>query len=244
MRHRVDPSRATAPSGSGPSGMSENAQTSAKGIMTSELRKNGQAPTRAAGYSPVMSNAEPTYQQRLLRVQLFIQDNLDDDLSLERLAKIAHFSPYHFHRIFRALLGEGVHEYVRRLRLESAAQVLRSTGRNVVEVALGAGYGSHEAFSRAFRQRFGVSPSEYRNGVRGQEEEVTAMGEAKEYPLRVEACPERRVAFVRHVGPYGEVGPTFGRFMGWVGQRGLLGPGTMVLGICHDGPEVTAPDKL
>src|SRR5262245_4237795 len=112
MRHRVDPSRATAPSGSGPSGMSENAQTSATGIMTSELRKNGQAPGRAAGYSPVMSNAEPTYRQRLLRVQLFIQNNLDEDLSLERLAKIAHFSPYHFHRTFRALLGEGVQEAV------------------------------------------------------------------------------------------------------------------------------------
>jgi AraC-like DNA-binding protein len=107
---------------------------------------------------------EQTYRQRILRVQLFIQEHLDEELSLERLARVAHFSPYHFHRIFRALVGEGVNEHVRRLRLESAAVDLKNTGRTVLEIALDAGYGTHEAFTRAFRQMFGVSPSQYRAG--------------------------------------------------------------------------------
>jgi AraC family transcriptional regulator len=53
-----------------------------------------------------------------------------------------------------------------------------------------------------------------------------------------------RVAFVRHIGPYIEVGPVFERFMGWAGQHGLFGPGTKVIGIGHDDPHVTPADKL
>src|SRR5262245_7122707 len=100
---------------------------------------------------------EQTYRQRILKVQLFIQEHLDEELSLERLARVAHFSPYHFHRIFRGLVGEGVTEHVRRLRLESAAVALKTTERSIIQVALDAGYGTHEAFTRAFRQQFGVS---------------------------------------------------------------------------------------
>src|SRR5687768_15821101 len=103
-----------------------------------------------------------TYRHRILKVQLFIQEHLDEDLSLERLARLAHFSPFHFHRLFRALVGEGVYEYVRRLRLERAAVLLKSTDRDVTAVAFDAGYETHEAFTRAFRRHFGLAPSRYR----------------------------------------------------------------------------------
>jgi AraC family transcriptional regulator len=62
--------------------------------------------------------------------------------------------------------------------------------------------------------------------------------------VRIENVPTRRVAFLRHLGPYGDAGPVFERLMAWVGQRGLFGPGTVVLGICHDDPEITAPEKI
>lgn len=193
------------------------------------------------------SPSDVTYRQRILKVQLFIQEHLDEDLPLERLARLAHFSPYHFHRIFRGMVGESLADYVRRLRLESAAQALKHTVRGVTRIALDAGYGTHEAFTRAFRQRFGVSPSEYRAGLRGEEhkdEVVTMSDNGKTYEVRVEALPARRVAFQRWVGPYDQVGSVFERLLGWAGSRGLLGPATMVLGICHDDPEVTAADKL
>src|SRR5262245_40475030 len=105
---------------------------------------------------------QQTYRQRILRVQLFIEDHLDEELTLDRLARIAHFSRYHFHRIFKALVGEPVNEHVRRLRLEAAAVVLKTTDRGVLEIALAAGYDTHESFTRAFRQMFGVSPSQFR----------------------------------------------------------------------------------
>jgi AraC family transcriptional regulator len=187
-----------------------------------------------------------TYRQRLVNVQLYIQDHLDEELTLEKLARVAHFSPFHFHRIFKALIGEGVKEHVKRLRLERAALLLKSTERSVVQVALDAGYQAHEAFSRAFRDMFGISPSEFRAGhspllnpLQGE-----FMAPATAFPVRVEQVPERRVAFLRHIGPYSECGPTFQRLMGWAGPRGLLGPNMTILGICHDDPEVTPPEKI
>jgi AraC family transcriptional regulator len=190
---------------------------------------------------------EQTYRQRILQVQLFIQEHLDEELSLDRLARVAHFSPYHFHRIFRGIVGEGVNEYVRRLRLESAAVALKTTDWSILDIALRAGYNAHEAFTRAFRQMFGASPSQYRAGQH-------PLYVPKEIPLmsvkmtarevRIESVPTRRVAFLRHIGPYGDACHVFDRLMAWAGQRGLFRLDTVVLGICHDDPEVTAPDKI
>jgi AraC family transcriptional regulator len=186
-----------------------------------------------------------TYRQRLLRVQLYIQQHLAEELPLDRLARLAHFSPYHFHRIFKALVGEGVNEHVRRLRLESAAVALKTTERSVLQVALDAGYGTHEAFTRAFKQLFGVSPSQFRAGRHPlySPQETVNMTKTP-HDVRVEKVPPRRVAFLRHLGPYQSVGPTFERLAGWAGQRGLFGPNTLMLGVCHDDPDVTPPDKI
>jgi AraC family transcriptional regulator len=193
-----------------------------------------------------MSDTHQTYRHRVLRVQLFIQEHLDEDLSVDRLAKLAHFSPFHFHRVFRALAGEGVHEYVRRLRLERAAVLLRSTGRDVTAIAFDAGYETHEAFTRAFRQHFGLAPSRYRaaRSSGGPSEEETDMTTTATREVQVRTLPPLRVAFLRHVGPYPNVGETFGRLGAWAGPRGLIGPQTKMACVYHDDPEVTAPDKL
>ena len=186
------------------------------------------------------------YRQRILRVQMHIQENLDGDLSLDRLARVAHFSPYHFHRIFRGLVGEGVREHVRRLRLESAAMALKTTDRDVLRIALDAGYNAHEAFTRAFRQMFGVSPSQYRAGHQPlpHPPEVPNMTTATIPEVRIESHPPRRVLFLRHVGSYSSVGPLFQKLMGYAFQKGIFRPGALVMGICHDDPDVTPEDKL
>ncbi len=62
--------------------------------------------------------------------------------------------------------------------------------------------------------------------------------------VRIESLPPRRIAFLRHVGPYDTAGPTCRRLMAWAGPRGLLGPGTLVLGVCHDDPDVTPAEKI
>jgi AraC family transcriptional regulator len=107
------------------------------------------------------------YKRRMLRVLVHIQQHLDESLQLEELAGLACFSPYHFHRVFKGMVGESVKEYVRRLRLERAASQLKLGSASVVDIALGAGYDSHEAFTRTFKTAFGTAPSQYRFGSPG-----------------------------------------------------------------------------
>jgi AraC-like DNA-binding protein len=86
----------------------------------------------------------------------YIETNLNAQLTLNRIAREAAMSPYHFHRVFRAWTGRTLMEYVRQRRLSLAAEELISSNQCVIDVALASGYESHEGFTRAFRRRYGV----------------------------------------------------------------------------------------
>src|SRR5262249_53321885 len=89
------------------------------------------------------------------------------------------------------------------------------------------------------------SPSQFRAGHHPlHSPEATMTTTMTPHEVRIERVPPRRVAFLRHVGPYQAVGPSFQRLAGWAGRRGLFGPHTLMLGVCHDDPEVTPPDKV
>ncbi len=98
----------------------------------------------------------------LADVQQYIHLHLDEPLNREVLAAVAGFSVPHFHRIFTGTTGESAASYVRRMRLIRAGQKLRMGAVDITEVALAAGYASHAAFGKAFKQRFGLSPGEFR----------------------------------------------------------------------------------
>ncbi|HTT63719.1 MAG TPA: AraC family transcriptional regulator [Bryobacteraceae bacterium] len=183
------------------------------------------------------------YQQRVGRSIHYLENNLDGDLSLAELARAASFSPCHFHRIFRALTGEGVAEHVRRLRLERAAARLRSSGKSILEIALEAGYEAHESFTRAFETAFHESPSRYRTkqDLRAQSAVPDVV---PEIASRIERIGPLNGVRLRHVGPYDEVGQTFTRLAAWVGAHALFGPWTQGLGVVYDDPEVTPPERL
>src|SRR5215213_6821766 len=95
-------------------------------------------------------------------VMRFIHEHINEPLDRETLAAVAGFSVPHFHRVFTAHVGESAIGYVRSLRLERAARKLRMGAVDITEVALAAGYDTHAAFSKAFKQQFGLSPSEFR----------------------------------------------------------------------------------
>ncbi|HUE98102.1 MAG TPA: AraC family transcriptional regulator [Anaerolineales bacterium] len=92
----------------------------------------------------------------------YIREHISEPLDRELLANVAGFSVPHFHRIFTAQVGESAVSYVRRLRLERAGRKLRMGAVDITEVALAAGYDTHAAFSKAFKQQFGLNPSEFR----------------------------------------------------------------------------------
>ena len=109
-------------------------------------------------------NQRSEYVSRINRVIDHIDRNLQQDLTLEELARVASFSRYHFHRIFRAMVGEPLNQFIQRIRIEKAASQLgEHPGKPITNIALDCGFSSSAAFARAFKQRFDMSASEWRH---------------------------------------------------------------------------------
>src|SRR5689334_16642369 len=104
----------------------------------------------------------PDYTECIDMVQRYIDDHMDEPLNREVLASVANFSVPHLHRIFTGCVGENIAMYIRRVRLERAGRKLRMGAVDITEVALAAGYQTHAAFGRAFKQQYGLSPSKFR----------------------------------------------------------------------------------
>ncbi len=181
-----------------------------------------------------MTGSQP-WVERIHRVVDHIQRHLDDDLRPEDLADLAGFSRHHFHRVFRGMTDESVMGFVRRLRLERAAQHLKYGPDSVTDVAFRAGYASHEAFTRAFAAKFGKSPSLYR------EEMGTAL---RDVPIVLREEPVRRVVALRHHGAYEACFSTWDRLMHWAQSRRITERGTPDFGLCFDDPDVTEDERI
>jgi AraC family transcriptional regulator len=109
------------------------------------------------------------YVVRVNRVIDHIERNLDQPLSLSCLAEVAHFSPYHFHRIFGLMVGETLGHFVQRLRVERAAtMLLANMETSVTEVALDCGFSSPATFARTFKEAFGMSATAWRKGAKSK----------------------------------------------------------------------------
>lgn len=188
------------------------------------------------------ASTEHTYEARILRVQNYIQEHLDEPLSLETLAAVACFSPYHFHRIFKGMTGESVKAYLRRLKLERAASQLKLTDRRVGDIAFEAAYENIESFSRAFSRLFQRSPLAFRKARK------TAIARKLEVlpPPEVTLLdhPAQTVAYVRHQGPYHKVERAWHQLMDWVEKTKGLGLSQPMFGLPYDDPEVTPAKKL
>ena len=225
-------------------------------------------------------NERTRYVARINRVVDHIDAHLADALDLPTLADIAHFSPWHFHRLFQAFTGETLGERVRRRRLEvAAARLLASPPQTTLSIALDVGFGSAEAFTRAFKAYFHATPSGWRRGAhrawfdaqRGRlaaiHSENRKRRQAAEEALREDARPwpseaeiaraggamqvelqrhaPARVAYLRHVGPYGDPGipQTWRRLDAWCQERGLYANDPAMYGLSHDSPDLTAPEQ-
>lgn len=106
-----------------------------------------------------------SYIERINRVIDYIEANIDRDLSLLELADVAHFSPFHFHRIFNAMVGETLNGFIQRIRIEKAAAgLIGNPKKSVTEIAFEYGFSGSSTFARAFKETFGMSATEWRSG--------------------------------------------------------------------------------
>jgi AraC family transcriptional regulator len=200
------------------------------------------------------------YQARINRVIDYVSEHLDEPLPLEKLARLAHFSPFHFHRIFRAMVGEPLHAFVRRLRLEKALFRMRHGPKaTLTEIALACGFKSSSDFSRAFRQAYGFSPrhasrEQFLEGSKIRQDLLANAGygfgkppdprNPDRFRVRLADRPAQRIAYVRVVGGYvpDKILAGFDRLMAWGRRHGLV-PAAQLIGMSRDDPEITPMSK-
>ncbi|WP_294287654.1 AraC family transcriptional regulator [uncultured Sphingomonas sp.] len=200
-----------------------------------------------------MTAALANYHARMQRVLDHIDRHLDDDLDLDAVSGIAAFSKFHFHRQFTATFGLSVHRYVQLARMKRASYRLAyRTAHSVTDIAMDAGYDAPDAFARAFRQRFGQSPSSFRKSP-DWEPWLAAFGPldiARSKIMQTNYTPDSvtirdmaptPVAIMEHRGDPATIDATIQRFIAWRKATGLTPKTTPTFNVFHSDPRTTPP---
>jgi AraC family transcriptional regulator len=214
-----------------------------------------------------MNKYQKEYIYRINRVVDYIENHFDGELTLEILSNIANFSPFHFHRIFSAFMGETLNDFIKRNRVERAASLLlKDPDRPILEIAEYCGFNSFSVFCRNFKERFQVSAQEFRNNQNSKNSQIesktnqlspTSMSylcdtnSTKKWRsimkknFEIMEMPSMNVIYCRHTGQFDQIGTAYEKLFKWAGPRGLLNfPEAKGITFYHDNPKVTEIEKV
>jgi AraC family transcriptional regulator len=182
--------------------------------------------------------------QRLERAANLLSANLEQPPELPELAAAAHVSPFHFHRIWRAMVGVTVGEWVRLQRIERATQALVETNASVTEIAMAAGFSSSQNFAKMLRREKGVSPTEVRLGAVSQQAPEPATDSLATAAVELVTLPDRQVIAKRRTGlPYSELNCEFEAVWAWAVSAGVNEQMQGIFGVPYD-DDVSVPAEL
>lgn len=191
------------------------------------------------------------YERQLKKVIDFIGKHLDDKLTLNQLSDIACFSKYHFHRLFTAFTGLSLQQYIRWLRLKRAAhQLIVNKETSIIEIAINAGFESHESFTRAFKQACNLNPSEFRaeSSWQAWEQPPYCLPKQGEITMNVtiKNIKARRLAVLEHRGDPRKVGDSVNRLISWAKTQtiSLKPKAGDAFGFGYDDPQTTPPEAF
>ena len=183
-----------------------------------------------------------TYSERIDRVVEYLNEQVKLTPTLQDLAAAAQISPFHFHRVYRAVTGETPAGTLRRLRIARALTMLRDSAKPITEIAFDVGYESSQAFSKAFRQLAGCSATQARANLQKLESLLDELsgtpGPAADAKLEVRLVSVKpfKVIASRHVGPPDGLFTVFGDLFNWAEKKGLLEDYRGIYGIPIDDP--------
>jgi AraC family transcriptional regulator len=209
-----------------------------------------------------------TYTSSVNKALQFMDENLDTNLSLETISKVACFSPFHFHRIFKAITNETLNSYIHRKRIEKVASVLTHKPEvSITELSLLFGFNSNSSLTRAFKKYYNISPSEFRKqknsrfskiskieSKNGQErivfeEYICSINNLKNWiemnaKIEIKEMANLELAYVTSIGEHG-VTTAYDTLVKWATPLGLLkNPDTKMVTIYHDSFKTTNPEKV
>jgi AraC family transcriptional regulator len=187
------------------------------------------------------------YAVRFDKVLDFIEAHLGETLTVERLSQVANFSRFHFHRQFADYIGISVARYILLLRLRRAShQLVFNQGGKVIDIALEAGFENPESFSRAFRNTFGCSPSDFRRGPDWEDWHTRyrfRLPERKQIvQVEIVEFETTLIAVREHCGPVEKVNDSVALFIAWRMESGLSPKqASRSFGIAYDNPDTAEP---
>lgn len=214
------------------------------------------------------------YTARINRVMDYIGQNIDKSIDLSVMAEIASFSPYHFHRIFACIVGETPNNFLSRIKLEKAAQLLQDNEKMVItDIAFQCGFNNVSSFSRSFKAYFGVNAKEFRqqgkaifikNGIRYSKncKALSKIGKNNQQvneqfcnvelnelimmdkKIEIKQMPELQLIYCRHMGAFNQIGRAYEKLFKWAIPRGLVTPETKTVTVYRDDPAITSIEKV
>ncbi|WP_299252016.1 GyrI-like domain-containing protein [uncultured Aquimarina sp.] len=208
------------------------------------------------------------YINRINLTLQFIDEYLDSNLSLDIVSDVAMYSPFHFHRIFKAVIGETLNIYINRKRIEKMASILMHKKEvNITELSLQYGFSSNSSFTRAFKKFYGVSPTEFRKQLPSKFSKI-GKGESKigqensifekyicninnhinwikmNAKIEVKEISDLHFASITHIGING-IENVFEKLIQWGRSKGVMeNPETKMGRVFHDSFKITSPDKV
>ena len=196
-------------------------------------------------------NPAKVYDARISRVCEYVNHNLNEALTLDRLSEVAALSKYHFHRVFSAYTGMSVTKFIQLARLKRASfRLAFEKEKRIIDIALEAGFESPESFARAFKRTFDQSPSEFRVEPRWSDWHTRfdfQIQRSGDRTMKVEIVnfETTKVAVLEHLGPPEKVLETAGKFIAWRKESGLSPVKTSkTFGIPYSDPKTTEPEKF
>ena len=183
------------------------------------------------------------YSVEVQKVIDYIEAYLNEALDIEHLAKVAGYSPYHFSRIFKLQTGENIHSMIKRLRLAQSTHKLLYQKESVTQVGLNGGYERPSSFNKAFKQMFGLSPTQYRQNTTQNLEKYR-----QKTPLELQIVTleeEIQTYYHRKIGEYNEAAlGAWGALIKTMEKQGFDFDNRRYFGICYDNPNITQHHQM
>lgn len=187
------------------------------------------------------------HAERMNKVIQFIEHNLDTEISVHQLSKIACYSEFHFHRLFRSFVGESIYAYKKRLLLERSVKHLLYSNDSITEIAFKCGYDNPSSFNKAFKANFSYTPSQVRKQMVSVDTTKIKLNINQSIDMKpeIKIIDDINVICAREVGNYVESAPkAWNRIMQFADSHQLMNKDVRMIGIPHDDPSVTDANNI
>lgn len=205
---------------------------------------------------------------RLNNAIQFIEENIESKLSLEIIAEKAHFSPFHFHRLFSLVMKETPNNFIIRKRIEKAASsFLHQKEKTITEVSEAVGFNNLSSFSKSFKKFYGISPNQFKKespnkfskickteSKNGQvkisfEQYICNINNALNWlqmnaKTAVKNIEKLELAYISHKGKMDDINKVYDELVKWAAPKNLINKHTKMVTIYHDSPKITNPNNL